>query len=87
MVRSLRLVRVSVGSALAATFHHFCSQGGGVRTIAAVESRYNPMSYHNGSVWPHDNGLIAAGFSRYRFDDLIGVPFTALFEASVALDP
>jgi glycogen debranching enzyme len=60
--------------------------GWGVRTVSAVESRYNPMSYHDGSVWPHDNGLIAAGFSRYRFDDLIGVPFTALFEASMALD-
>jgi glycogen debranching enzyme len=39
--------------------------GWGVRTIAAGESRYNPMSYHNGSVWPHDNALIAAGLSRY----------------------
>ena len=44
--------------------------GWGIRTIAAGEHRYNPMSYHNGSVWPHDNGLTAAGFSRYGFDDL-----------------
>jgi glycogen debranching enzyme len=60
--------------------------GWGVRTISSVESRYNPMSYHNGSVWPHDNGLIAAGLSRYRFDDLIGRPFAGLFDASVSMD-
>ena len=41
--------------------------GWGVRTIAATEARYNPMSYHNGSVWPHDNALIASGFARYGF--------------------
>ncbi|MGQ0589664.1 MAG: amylo-alpha-1,6-glucosidase [Sphingosinicella sp.] len=39
--------------------------GWGVRTIAAGEARYNPMSYHNGSVWPHDNALIALGLARY----------------------
>lgn len=45
----------------------FC--GWGVRTLASNERRYNPISYHNGSVWPHDNSLIAAGFSRYGFFD------------------
>jgi glycogen debranching enzyme len=60
--------------------------GWGVRTIASIESRYNPMSYHNGSVWPHDNGLVAAGFSRYRFDDLMAAPFGALFDASVSME-
>jgi glycogen debranching enzyme len=39
--------------------------GWGVRTLAASEARYNPMAYHNGSVWPHDNALIAHGLSRY----------------------
>ena len=39
--------------------------GWGIRTVAREERRYNPMSYHNGSVWPHDNSLIAAGFARY----------------------
>jgi glycogen debranching enzyme len=39
--------------------------GWGIRTVAASEARYNPMSYHNGSVWPHDNGLVARGFARY----------------------
>lgn len=39
--------------------------GWGIRTLASDEVRYNPMSYHNGSVWPHDNALIAMGFARY----------------------
>jgi glycogen debranching enzyme len=39
--------------------------GWGVRTLAAGEARYNPMSYHNGSVWPHDNALIGLGLARY----------------------
>ena len=38
--------------------------GWGIRTLAANEARYNPMSYHNGSVWPHDNALIALGMAR-----------------------
>ncbi len=59
--------------------------GWGIRTLASTESRYNPMSYHNGSVWPHDNGLIAAGFSRYGFLDLVTAPFTSLFDASVTM--
>lgn len=41
--------------------------GWGIRTLAVGEARYNPMSYHNGSVWPHDNAMIAEGFSRYGF--------------------
>ena len=60
--------------------------GWGIRTVSSVETRYNPMSYHNGSVWPHDNGLIVAGFSRYRLDDLIAPPFAGLFEASATMD-
>ncbi len=60
--------------------------GWGIRTVSTEEKRYNPMSYHNGSVWPHDNGIIAAGLSRYGFDDLIVSPFRGLFEASAAVD-
>jgi glycogen debranching enzyme len=60
--------------------------GWGVRTVSSIESRYNPMSYHNGSVWPHDNGLLAAGFSRYGFDDLIATPFRGLLDVSVTLE-
>lgn len=44
--------------------------GWGIRTLSARSSNYNPMSYHNGSIWPHDNSLIAAGLRRYGFDDL-----------------
>ncbi len=40
--------------------------GWGVRTMSAADAAYNPISYHNGSVWPHDNSLIAAGLARYR---------------------
>ncbi|MBV9484388.1 MAG: amylo-alpha-1,6-glucosidase, partial [Acidobacteria bacterium] len=39
--------------------------GWGIRTVASGEARYNPMSYHNGSVWPHDNAIIAAGLGGY----------------------
>ena len=57
--RAPAVVRTLMGSS------SFC--GWGVRTVASTEARYNPMSYHNGSVWPHDNALIAAGFARYGF--------------------
>ncbi len=40
--------------------------GWGVRTLSSRERRYNPMSYHNGSVWPHDNALVAAGLARMK---------------------
>jgi glycogen debranching enzyme len=60
--------------------------GWGIRTVSSKESRYNPMSYHNGSVWPHDNGLIASGFARYGFHDLIAAPLGGLFEASTTLE-
>ncbi|HEY7368922.1 MAG TPA: glycogen debranching N-terminal domain-containing protein, partial [Thermoanaerobaculia bacterium] len=41
--------------------------GWGIRTVAEGQPRYNPMSYHNGSVWPHDNALAVAGLARYGF--------------------
>jgi glycogen debranching enzyme len=60
--------------------------GWGIRTVAASERRYNPMSYHNGSVWPHDNALIAAGLAQYGFKEQAVQVFTGLFEASLFLD-
>lgn len=60
--------------------------GWGVRTIATSEARYNPMSYHNGSVWPHDNALIAAGMARYGDKDGALKILTGLFDASLFLD-
>ncbi|WP_149538048.1 amylo-alpha-1,6-glucosidase [Siccirubricoccus phaeus] len=62
----------------------FC--GWGVRTIASTEARYNPMSYHNGSVWPHDNALIAAGLARYGFKREAARIFEGLFAASTYID-
>ena len=58
----------------------FC--GWGVRTLARGEARYNPMSYHNGSVWPHDNALIALGFARYGFKWEAARIFEGMFRAS-----
>lgn len=63
-----------------------CFSGWGVRTLAAGEARYNPMSYHNGSVWPHDNAVVAAGFARYGMRDLTLRLFGALLSASASFD-
>ncbi|WP_280154555.1 amylo-alpha-1,6-glucosidase [Piscinibacter sp. XHJ-5] len=62
----------------------FC--GWGIRTVASGQARYNPMSYHNGSVWPHDNALIAAGMARYGYTEEAMRVFTALFDASLHFD-
>ncbi|HEU6447618.1 MAG TPA: amylo-alpha-1,6-glucosidase [Verrucomicrobiae bacterium] len=56
--------------------------GWGIRTISSSEPRYNPMSYHNGSIWPHDNALIALGLARYGFKDATLKILNALFDAS-----
>jgi glycogen debranching enzyme len=58
----------------------------GVRTVAAGETRYNPMSYHNGSVWPHDNALIAMGMAQYGFKAEASCILTGLFHAAIAID-
>ncbi|MCQ4160344.1 amylo-alpha-1,6-glucosidase [Roseomonas sp. GC11] len=60
--------------------------GWGIRTIASGEARYNPMSYHNGSVWPHDNALIAEGFARYGLRAAAAQLFSALFDAAAAAE-
>ena len=56
--------------------------GWGVRTVGSSEPRYNPMSYHNGSIWPHDNAIIAAGISRYGLRSAATSLFDSLYEAS-----
>lgn len=56
--------------------------GWGVRTLARGMGAFNPVSYHNGSVWPHDNALIAAGLMRYGFVAEAQRIATALFEAA-----
>ena len=62
----------------------FCNWG--IRTIAHTEARYNPMSYHNGSIWPHDNAIIAAGLARYGFKVEALDLLTAFFDASLFVD-
>jgi glycogen debranching enzyme len=57
--------------------------GWGVRTLGSSMAAYNPMSYHNGSVWPHDNALIAAGLMRYGFVEHAQRIAGGLIEASV----
>jgi glycogen debranching enzyme len=56
--------------------------GWGVRTLAAGHPGYNPIGYHTGSVWPHDNALIAAGLREYGFDTEFDRLFGALLEAA-----
>lgn len=56
--------------------------GWGIRTVASTEAAYDPTSYHNGSVWPHDNALIAAGLGRYGFRAEAGLILGGLLDAS-----
>ncbi|WP_103958375.1 amylo-alpha-1,6-glucosidase [Nonomuraea solani] len=58
--------------------------GFGVRTLASSMGAYNPMSYHNGSVWPHDNAIVAAGLMRYGFVEESQRVATALLDAGRA---
>ena len=65
--------------------HKFFS-GWGIRTVARGEARYNPMSYHNGSIWPHDNALIALGLARYGLKHSVEHVFKGLFDAASYMD-
>src|SRR5436190_4164964 len=64
---------------------HFFT-GWGIRTVAHGEARYNPMSYHDGSIWPHDNALIALGLARYALKHSVAQLFKGLFEAATYMD-
>jgi glycogen debranching enzyme len=64
---------------------HFFT-GWGIRTVARGEARYNPMSYHDGSIWPHDNALIALGLARYGLKHSVAHVFKALFDAATYMD-
>ena len=63
---------------LSAAFHNAF----GVRTLAQGEPRFNPMSYHNGSVWPHDTALCAMGLARYGERDGVVQMLSGLFETA-----
>ncbi|WNM62183.1 amylo-alpha-1,6-glucosidase [Candidatus Nitrospira neomarina] len=60
--------------------------GWGIRTIPTTEIRYNPMAYHNGSIWPHDNALIALGMSRYGLTQGVERLLGGLFDLSIQVD-
>jgi glycogen debranching enzyme len=62
------------------------NSGWGIRTLARGEARFNPMSYHNGSVWPHDTGLCAAGMARYGHRRRVVQLLSEAFEAAVEFD-
>jgi glycogen debranching enzyme len=72
----------------ARTVEHLCGPemftGWGIRTLASSMARYNPVSYHNGSVWPHDSAICAAGLARYGFNEQAEAVTVGLFEAATA---
>jgi len=76
--RALRVAQTLLGPA--------CFSGWGIRTLGLSEPHYNPMSYHNGSVWPHDNGLIALGLARYGHKRAIARIFAGMFDATSYMD-
>lgn len=60
--------------------------GWGVRTMSAADGGYSPISYHTGSVWPHDNAIIVAGLARYGFHDEAGTIARGMLEAAERFD-
>ncbi|NJL06995.1 MAG: amylo-alpha-1,6-glucosidase [Methylacidiphilales bacterium] len=60
--------------------------GWGIRTVAREERRYNPMSYHNGSVWPHDNALIAGGMAHYCACEAVQRVFGGILDAAAYME-
>jgi glycogen debranching enzyme len=56
----------------------------GIRTLSSKEKRYNPLGYHNGTVWPHDNSIIAMGLRKYGFINEMSLLFTGMYEAARA---
>ncbi|WP_309630166.1 glycogen debranching N-terminal domain-containing protein [Brevundimonas sp.] len=71
-----RLVQTLMGDAL--------WNGWGLRTLGAGEATYNPVSYHNGSVWPHDTAILAGGLARYGFDQEARRVAEALFDLAAS---
>lgn len=60
--------------------------GWGIRTVSIKEPLYNPMSYHNGSIWPHDNALVAMGLKNYGFHKECLLLLSTFFDASAYLN-
>jgi len=59
--------------------------GWGIRTLSADSPHYNPMSYHNGTIWPHDNSIAAVGLRRYRHAEAAGQVIEAIMEAGIRM--
>jgi glycogen debranching enzyme len=76
---SAERARATAEQLLSGAFH----SGWGVRTLANDELPYNPMSYHNGSIWPHDTAICAAGLARYHDRDHVVKLMSGMFEAAV----
>ena len=76
--RAQRVAKTLLGQA--------CFSGWGIRTLGLSEPHYNPMAYHNGSVWPHDNALIALGLARYGEKQAITQIFSGIFDAASYMD-
>jgi len=74
------------GRVVARLMRDDCFGGWGIRTLSSGARRYNPMSYHNGSVWPHDNALVAAGFARYGYGGRAAELLDGLLDAGQRLD-
>ena len=77
---------VRANSVVAQLFSPGSFTGWGIRTLDASAARFNPISYHNGSIWPHDNALCAAGLARYGHKPACARLLGALFEASHQFD-
>ncbi len=60
--------------------------GWGIRTLASSHVRYNPIGYHLGTVWPHDNSIMAAGFRRYGLDDDVAKLFHSIVDAALTFE-
>lgn len=58
----------------------------GIRTLSSKEQRYNPLGYHNGTVWPHDNAIIMMGLRKYGFINEMSLLFTGMYDAARAFD-
>ncbi len=71
---------------VATLFDERSFSGWGIRTLDAGARRYNPISYHNGSIWPHDNAMIAMGMARYGHKQEAAKLLAALFDASLHFD-
>jgi len=74
------------GRVVQTLFQEDSFSGWGIRTISTREVRYNPMSYHNGSVWPHDSALIALGLARYGFKEECVRLLASFLDASLFID-